>query len=98
MSNKMSSSVPTALTIAGSDSGGGAGVQADLKSFSALGVYGASVITAVTAQNTQEVIAIHGIPNEIVSAQIKAVFSDIHIDALKIDKTCLLYTYQIPRD
>jgi hydroxymethylpyrimidine/phosphomethylpyrimidine kinase len=82
--DKMSNAAPTALTIAGSDSGGGAGIQADLKSFSALGVYGASVITAVTAQNTQKVTAVHGIPDEIVAAQIKAVLVDIRIDALKI--------------
>ena len=84
MIEKPSKSTPTALTIAGSDSGGGAGIQADLKSFSALGVYGASVITAVTAQNTQEVTAVHGIPNDIISAQIKAVIQDIRIDAVKI--------------
>jgi hydroxymethylpyrimidine/phosphomethylpyrimidine kinase len=82
--DKVSNAVPTALTIAGSDSGGGAGIQADLKSFSALGVYGASVITAVTAQNTQKVTAVHGIPDEIVAAQIEAVLVDIRIDALKI--------------
>jgi hydroxymethylpyrimidine/phosphomethylpyrimidine kinase len=84
MIEKPSKSTPTALTIAGSDSGGGAGIQADLKSFSALGVYGASVITAVTAQNTQEVTAVHGIPNNIISAQIKAVIQDIRINAVKI--------------
>ncbi|MDF1871273.1 bifunctional hydroxymethylpyrimidine kinase/phosphomethylpyrimidine kinase [Vannielia sp.] len=76
--------VAKALTIAGSDSGGGAGIQADLKAFSAIGVYGASVITAVTAQNTQAVSAIHPIPDEVVTAQIKAVLSDIQIDAIKI--------------
>ena len=75
---------PTALTIAGSDSGGGAGIQADLKTFSALGVYGASVITAVTAQNTQKVTAVHSIPSEVIAAQIEAVLVDIRIDALKI--------------
>jgi hydroxymethylpyrimidine/phosphomethylpyrimidine kinase len=84
MSDKALNAVPTALTIAGSDSGGGAGIQADLKTFSALGVYGASVITAVTAQNTQKVTAVHGIPDEIVAAQIEAVLVDIRIDALKI--------------
>jgi hydroxymethylpyrimidine/phosphomethylpyrimidine kinase len=81
---KAPNAVPAALTIAGSDSGGGAGIQADLKSFSAHGVYGTSVITAVTAQNTQKVTAIHGIPDEIVAAQIEAVLADIRIDALKI--------------
>ena len=73
-----------ALTIAGSDSGGGAGIQADLKAMSALGVYGASVITAVTAQNTQAVTAVHGIPLDVVSAQIKAVLDDLDVGAIKI--------------
>ncbi len=73
-----------ALTIAGSDSGGGAGIQADLKTFSALGVYGASVITALTAQNTQGVSAVHGAPPDFVSAQMDAVFGDIDIDSVKI--------------
>lgn len=72
------------LTIAGSDSGGGAGIQADLKTFSALGCFGMSVITAVTAQNTCEVTAIHPIPNEVVSSQMDAVVSDIGVDAVKI--------------
>ena len=66
-----------AVTIAGSDSGGGAGIQADLKTFSALGVYGASVITALTAQNTQGVTGIHDVPPDFVAAQIDAVFSDL---------------------
>jgi hydroxymethylpyrimidine/phosphomethylpyrimidine kinase len=73
-----------ALTIAGSDSGGGAGIQADLKAFSAMGVYGASVVTAVTAQNTKSVAAIHPIPDDVVAAQIKAVLDDIQIDVVKI--------------
>jgi hydroxymethylpyrimidine/phosphomethylpyrimidine kinase len=73
-----------ALTIAGSDSGGGAGIQADLKAFSALGVYGASVITALTAQNTRGVTGIHDVPPDFVTAQIDAVFSDIAVDAVKI--------------
>jgi hydroxymethylpyrimidine/phosphomethylpyrimidine kinase len=73
-----------AVTIAGSDSGGGAGIQADLKTFSALGVYGASVITALTAQNTQGVSAIHDVPPDFVTAQIDAVFSDLDIGATKI--------------
>ena len=85
MSDNLSHAVPTALTIAGSDSGGGAGIQADLKSFSALGVYGASVITAVTAQNTQEVTAVHGIPDDIIAAQIRAVVHDIRIDAINVN-------------
>ena len=73
-----------ALTIAGSDSGGGAGIQADLKTFSALGVYGASVITALTAQNTKGVTAIHDAPADFVSAEVDAVFSDLDINAVKI--------------
>lgn len=73
-----------ALTIAGSDSGGGAGIQADLKAMSALGVFGASVITAVTAQNTKSVTAVHGIPLDVVTAQIEAVLSDLDVKAIKI--------------
>ncbi|MDQ1184014.1 bifunctional hydroxymethylpyrimidine kinase/phosphomethylpyrimidine kinase [Agrobacterium larrymoorei] len=73
-----------ALTIAGSDSGGGAGIQADLKTFSALGVYGASVITAITAQNTKGVTAVEDISAAIIAAQMDAVFSDLDIKAIKI--------------
>lgn len=73
-----------ALTIAGSDSGGGAGIQADLKTFSALGVYGASVITAVTAQNTRAVTHIHDIPLDVVEGQIVAVLDDLDVAAIKI--------------
>ncbi|HXL69085.1 MAG TPA: bifunctional hydroxymethylpyrimidine kinase/phosphomethylpyrimidine kinase, partial [Xanthobacteraceae bacterium] len=76
--------IPVALTIAGSDSGGGAGIQADLKTFSALGVYGASVITALTAQNTERVSAIHDVPPDFVTAQIDAVYSDLTVAATKI--------------
>ena len=75
---------PIVLTIAGSDSGGGAGIQADLKSFSANAVYGASVITALTAQNTQGVTAIHDVPVEFVKQQLDAVFSDLNVQAVKI--------------
>ena len=75
---------PIALTIAGSDSGGGAGIQADLKSFAACGVFGASVITALTAQNTRGVTAIHSVPADFVTAQIDAVFSDLAVGAVKI--------------
>ena len=75
--------VPVALTIAGSDSGGGAGIQADLKTFQALGAYGASVITAVTAQNTLGVRAVHEIPPDVVAAQVDAVLEDIGADAVK---------------
>jgi len=73
-----------AVTIAGSDSGGGAGIQADLKTFSALGVYGASVITALTAQNTLGVTGIHDVPPDFITAQIDAVFSDLAVNAVKI--------------
>ena len=76
--------IKKALTIAGSDSGGGAGIQADLKTFSALGVYGMSVITAVTAQNTRGVLAVEDISAEVVTKQLDAVFSDIQVDAVKI--------------
>ncbi len=72
------------LSIAGSDSGGGAGIQADLKTFSALGCYGMTAITAITAQNTQGVRAIHGIPAAMLGAQIDAVMQDIGVDAVKI--------------
>jgi hydroxymethylpyrimidine/phosphomethylpyrimidine kinase len=75
---------PIAVTIAGSDSGGGAGIQADLKTFSALGVYGASVITALTAQNTKGVTGIHDVPPAFITQQIDAVFSDLKVDATKI--------------
>ncbi|MGY8678154.1 bifunctional hydroxymethylpyrimidine kinase/phosphomethylpyrimidine kinase [Bradyrhizobium sp. UFLA05-153] len=75
---------PTALTIAGSDSSGGAGIQADLKTFAALGVYGASAITALTAQNTKGVTGIHAVPAAFVTAQIDAVFSDLDVRAVKI--------------
>jgi hydroxymethylpyrimidine/phosphomethylpyrimidine kinase len=73
-----------AVTIAGSDSSGGAGIQADLKTFSALGVYGASVIAALTAQNTRGVTGIHDVPAEFIAAQIDAVFSDLDVGAVKI--------------
>ncbi len=76
--------IPIALTIAGSDSSGGAGIQADLKTFAALGVYGASVITALTAQNTRGVSGIHPVPAEFVTAQLDAVFGDLDVKAVKI--------------
>jgi hydroxymethylpyrimidine/phosphomethylpyrimidine kinase len=76
--------IPVALTIAGSDSSGGAGIQADLKTFAALGVYGASVITALTAQNTKGVTGIHPVPADFVTAQIDAVFGDLDVKSVKI--------------
>lgn len=75
---------PRALTIAGSDSGGGAGIQADLKAFARCGVHGTAAITAITAQNTLGVSAIHPIPPEIVLAQVRAVISDIGVNAVKV--------------
>ena len=72
------------LTIAGSDSGGGAGIQADLKTFAALRTYGASVVTAVTAQNTRGVTGVHGIPAEMVGAQLDAVLEDLPVLATKV--------------
>lgn len=96
------------LTIAGSDSGGGAGIQADLKTFSALGCFGTSVITAVTAQNTMGVRAVHGIPAEMIKDQLQAVLEDIAPVAIKIgminraevvqviEKEIKAYTKQVP--
>jgi len=81
-----------ALTIAGSDSGGGAGIQADLKTFAALGVYGMSAITAITAQNTCGVSAVQGIGPEVVAAQIRAVVTDIGVGAAK---TGMLFSAEI---
>ncbi len=82
------------LSIAGSDSGGGAGIQADLKTFAALGCYGMTAITAITAQNTQGVRAIHGVPVDILQAQIDAVLEDIGTDAVKIG---MLHTPEVVR-
>lgn len=76
--------IPVALTIAGSDSSGGAGVQADLKTFSALGVYGASVLTALTAQNTRTVAAILPVPADFVQAQLEVVLADLAVAAIKL--------------
>jgi hydroxymethylpyrimidine/phosphomethylpyrimidine kinase len=75
---------PRLLTIAGSDSGGGAGIQADLKTFAAHGAYGMSAVTALTAQNTRGVRAVHAAPPDFVAAQIDAVFEDLGVDAVKI--------------
>lgn len=88
----MKSKVPCVLTIAGSDSGGGAGIQADLKTFATLGVHGMSAITAITAQNTVNVTAVHAIPPEIVREQIETVVTDIGVDAAK---TGMLYSSEI---
>ena len=78
------SRTPVALTIAGSDSGGGAGIQADLKAFARCGVHGASAITALTAQNTAGVSAVHTIPPDFVLEQVRAVVRDIGVDAVKV--------------
>lgn len=83
---------PIALTIAGSDSGGGAGIQADLKAMSANGCFGASVITVITAQNTTSVTAVHEVPCAVVAAQIEAVISDISVCAIKLG---MLFSPQI---
>lgn len=85
----------TALTIAGSDSGGGAGIQADLKTFSAHQVYGMSVITAVTAQNTQGVVDVQDIRPEVIGSQMDAVFSDIPPDAVKIGMVSRIETIEV---
>ncbi len=84
MSTAVERRTPVALTIAGSDSGGGAGIQADLKAFARCGVHGCSAITAITAQNTIGVEAIHPVPPEIVLAQVRAVVRDIGVDAVKV--------------
>jgi hydroxymethylpyrimidine kinase/phosphomethylpyrimidine kinase len=89
---KVKEKIPVAITIAGSDSGGGAGIQADLKTFAALGVHGTTAITSVTAQNTRSVIAIEDLPTEIIREQIRAVAEDLGVDA---GKTGMLHTEEI---
>ncbi|MBE9460906.1 bifunctional hydroxymethylpyrimidine kinase/phosphomethylpyrimidine kinase [Dyadobacter subterraneus] len=86
---------PTVLTIAGSDSGGGAGIQADLKTIAALGAYGTSAITALTAQNTTRVRAIHPVPGAFLKSQLEAVFEDIMIDSVKIGMINTVETAEI---
>nr|VFK17001.1 MAG: hydroxymethylpyrimidine/phosphomethylpyrimidine kinase [Candidatus Kentron sp. LFY] len=92
MEQNQSRSYHKVLTIAGSDSGGGAGIQADLKTISAIGCYGMSVITALTAQNTQGVMGVHAVPPAFVADQISAVFTDIGADAIKIG---MLYSAEL---
>jgi hydroxymethylpyrimidine/phosphomethylpyrimidine kinase len=84
VTSSRSGSTPTVLSIAGSDSGGGAGIQADLKAFARCGVHGATAITAITAQNTLGVSAIHAVPPEIILAQVRTVVKDIGVDAVKV--------------
>src|SRR5438477_12958773 len=76
--------IPRVLSIAGSDSGGGAGIQADLKAFAACRVHGMTALTAITAQNTVGVSAVHAVPGEVIVEQVRAVASDIGVDAVKI--------------
>src|SRR5438045_3658267 len=80
----MADRTPTALSIAGSDSGGGAGIQADLKAFARCGVHGMTAITAITAQNTMGVTTVHQIPPEVIIEQVRAVVGDIGVDAVKV--------------
>ncbi|MDZ7691592.1 MAG: bifunctional hydroxymethylpyrimidine kinase/phosphomethylpyrimidine kinase [Balneolaceae bacterium] len=84
MSDSQYKSYARALTIATSDSGGGAGIQADLKAFSAMGCYGMSVLAALTAQNTRDVTGIHALPTDFVALQIDTVIEDLGVDAVKI--------------
>lgn len=84
LTSDRSAGPPVALSIAGSDSGGGAGIQADLKAFAAAGVHGTTAITAITAQNTVEVRSVHAIPPRIVRDQVAAVAEDIAVDAVKV--------------
>jgi len=83
------------LTIAGSDCSGGAGIQADLKTFSAHGVYGMSVITAVTAQNTQGVFAVQDISRDVIAKQIEAIFDDIEVDGVKVGMVSQVQTIEV---
>jgi hydroxymethylpyrimidine/phosphomethylpyrimidine kinase len=89
---------PIALTIAGSDSSGGAGIQADLKTFAALGVYGASVVAALTAQNTRGVMGIHDVPAGFIAAQIDAVFDDLDVRAVKLGMLSQVATIEAVAD
>ncbi len=89
---KVHGKIPVALTIAGSDSGGGAGIQADLKTFAAIGIHGTSAITSITAQNTLDVLGVQDVDPEIIVKQIRAVVEDIGVDAAK---TGMLHTSQI---
>ena len=91
------SPIPNVLTIAGSDPSGGAGIQADLKTFSAQGSYGSSVITALTAQNTRGVSAVHPVPAEFITAQLETLLDDVRIDAVKIGMVASLDVAEVIR-
>jgi len=90
--------IPRVLSIAGSDSGGGAGIQADLKAFAAAGAHGMTAITAITAQNTVGVTAIHHVPGDVIVAQIAAIVDDIGVDAVKIGMLGTVETIEAVRD
>src|SRR5215208_923113 len=92
------SRIPRVLSIAGSDSGGGAGIQADLKAFAACGVHGMTAITAITAQNTQAVTGVWPLPHEAILAQVQAVADDIGVDAVKIGMLATAETIVAVRD
>ena len=91
------SPIPNVLTIAGSDPSGGAGIQADLKTFSAQGSYGSSVITALTAQNTRGVSGVHPVPAEFITAQLETLLDDVRIDAVKIGMVASLDVAEVIR-
>lgn len=93
-----SSRIPNVLTIAGSDPSGGAGIQADLKAFSALGTYGTSVITALTAQNTRGVTGVHPVPADFIATQLATLLDDVRIDAVKIGMVASLDVAEVIRD
>ncbi len=90
--------IPNVLTIAGSDPSGGAGIQADLKTFSALGAYGTSVITALTAQNTRGVSGVHPVPADFIAAQLETLLDDVRIDAVKIGMVASLEVAEVIRE
>ncbi|WP_416138770.1 bifunctional hydroxymethylpyrimidine kinase/phosphomethylpyrimidine kinase [Halomonas sp. HK25] len=90
--------IPNVLTIAGSDPSGGAGIQADLKTFSALGAYGTSVITALTAQNTRGVTGVHPVPAAFIAAQLETLLDDVRIDAVKIGMVASLEVAEVIRE
>ncbi|WP_299233917.1 bifunctional hydroxymethylpyrimidine kinase/phosphomethylpyrimidine kinase [uncultured Halomonas sp.] len=94
----LSDRIPNALTIAGSDPSGGAGIQADLKTFSALGAYATSVITALTAQNTRGVSGVHPVPADFIAAQLATLLDDVSIDAAKIGMVASLEVAEVIRD